>query len=327
MLGFMGLLFRNCIVSSLSIIVIILLQRSVMKSYCNIIKVLWMIIIVNGICIIKPYSVSFEIYPKQSVRNFTTNTAGHESSVVLSVLFGIWIVVALVLFVLGMVGHYRVLRDFKDVIYDEDNIYLSKYVSVAFTHGFIKPKIIISANIVGDEREFVLKHERQHIRGKDNLIKLLYFIVCCIYWFNPIMWIGRKYFEYCIELACDERAVRDYSKMRAYEYASYMAGFAGAGDVSVGSLGFIKSDLSMFNRVSNILSKREDARKVKLFAALLFPALLMTVFVGVRFESVILEKAETAGYSSVGEYHIKAYIDEVDGIQGDGFNWMFKTTE
>lgn len=67
------------------------------------------------------------------------------------------------------------------------------------------------------ERALVLAHERVHrVRG-DVAAHLLMSVLCCVYWFNPLLWIAAERFRRDQELACDEIVIaRHPHARRAY---------------------------------------------------------------------------------------------------------------
>lgn len=93
--------------------------------------------------------------------------------------------------------------------YLKDNIYLCDGIDTPFIFGVIRPKIYLPSLMYEGDREFVLAHERAHLRRKDYLWKPLGFLILAVYWFNPVMWLS--YILLCrdIEMACDERVIRE----------------------------------------------------------------------------------------------------------------------
>lgn len=90
-----------------------------------------------------------------------------------------------------------------------DNIFQSENVDSPFVLGIIKPKIFLPFQMDGQNLEHVVAHERAHICRKDHLWTPLGFLLLTIHWFNPLMWVA--YILLCrdIELACDEKVIKE----------------------------------------------------------------------------------------------------------------------
>ena len=88
-----------------------------------------------------------------------------------------------------------------------ENIYRCDRVRSPFLLGVFRPRIYLPSDISEEACEYVLSHEKAHIRRKDHLWKPFGFFLLTIYWFNPLLWIG--YILLCrdIERACDEKVV------------------------------------------------------------------------------------------------------------------------
>ncbi len=68
-----------------------------------------------------------------------------------------------------------------------DNIYLADYIPTPFVMGLIRPKIYLPSAMSEAEQDYILQHEKHHIRRCDHMIKLLAFAAVCIHWFNPLV--------------------------------------------------------------------------------------------------------------------------------------------
>ena len=90
-----------------------------------------------------------------------------------------------------------------------DNIYICDRVDSAFVLGMIRPRIYLSSVFSEEEMCYVISHEQSHLDRKDHLWKPLGFMLLTVYWFNPALWLA--YILLCrdIELACDEKTIRN----------------------------------------------------------------------------------------------------------------------
>ena len=130
--------------------------------------------------------------------------------VVVSVASYIWII-GLILMVLYCVISYIILkRKVSASVHYTNNIYYCDNIETPFILGVIKPKIYIPSGVNENDLQFILEHEKSHIKRKDYLIKPLSFLILSVYWFNPAIWLW--YILLCrdIESACDEKAIKFY---------------------------------------------------------------------------------------------------------------------
>ncbi|MCH5316533.1 MAG: hypothetical protein J1E05_01030 [Eubacterium sp.] len=90
-----------------------------------------------------------------------------------------------------------------------DNIFLCDGIATPFILGVIRPRIYLPSNISEIDMLHVIAHERAHLKRHDHLWKPLGFLLLTVYWFNPVLWVA--YILLCrdIELACDERVIKD----------------------------------------------------------------------------------------------------------------------
>ena len=94
----------------------------------------------------------------------------------------------------------------------EDGVWESEQAPSPFVLGFIRPRIYLPFGLDRGSRDYVLAHERTHIRHRDHWVKPLAFLLLAVYWFNPLLWAAYVLLCRDIELACDERVVRDMTR-------------------------------------------------------------------------------------------------------------------
>ena len=101
----------------------------------------------------------------------------------------------------------------------EYSILVSPLVSQPYTVGIIKPKIYLPLiSLTDEELYFVLMHEIQHIKFRDNLKRLFFLIIEAIFWWNPIAHISLNEFEMLAEIQCDAKvsAQMDSNTLKKY---------------------------------------------------------------------------------------------------------------
>ena len=134
------------------------------------------------------------------------------------VLTGIWLFGIAALFLYSAVSYWRLHRKVCEAVILRCNIYQSEKVCSPFVLGIIKPKIYLPYHMDSREMDHVIAHEQTHIRRKDHWWKPLGFLLLTIHWFNPLMWLS--YILLCrdIELACDEKVIREMGNEQRADY-------------------------------------------------------------------------------------------------------------
>ncbi|MFR0799866.1 MAG: M56 family metallopeptidase [Suilimivivens sp.] len=146
-----------------------------------------------------------------------------ESVAPLQVFIGIagsvWLSGMVVLLIFALVSMIKLRLRVREAVRYKENIYICDAVKSPFILGIIKPRIYLSSALSEEEMDYIIAHERAHLKRKDHLWKPFGYLLLCIYWFNPLCWIA--YIMLCkdIELACDEKVIKDMSFGDKKEYS------------------------------------------------------------------------------------------------------------
>ena len=134
------------------------------------------------------------------------------------VLTVIWLWGVAALFLYSAVSYRRLRRRVCEAVILRDNIYQSENVCSPFVLGIIRPKIYLPYHMDKREMDHVIAHEQTHIRRRDHWWKPLGFLLLTVHWFNPLLWLS--YILLCrdIELACDERVIREMGNEQRADY-------------------------------------------------------------------------------------------------------------
>ena len=130
----------------------------------------------------------------------------------------IWIFGMIALAIYTAISYWRLCRKIDTAVRYKDNIFQSENVSSPFVLGIIKPRIYLPFNINGQDLEHVVAHEQAHIRRKDHWWKPLGFLLLTIHWFNPLMWLAYVLLCRDIELACDEKVIKELGNKQRADY-------------------------------------------------------------------------------------------------------------
>lgn len=98
----------------------------------------------------------------------------------------------------------------------------SSRFSAPLTYGMFRPVILMPTSTKWESTkslQYVLAHEYVHIRRFDSIRKLVFIVVLCVHWFNPLVWAMYILANRDIELSCDEAVVRLFGENTKAAYA------------------------------------------------------------------------------------------------------------
>lgn len=206
----------------------------------------------------------------QKTKQNQNNTAGTENisqSLTVTTTAYIWLCGCIVLLVRNLFLIWRTKQTVLMAIRRKDNIYESECISTPFVLGIVRPKIYIPFNLSEQEREYILKHEQYHIRRKDQIIKICAYILCVIYWFQPLIWFAYFVMIRDMEMSCDEYVLKNSkSDIRAAYSTSLLKLATKTGDFNAGLPAFGESDIR--KRVKNIMKFNAKKKWVSVVAAI-----------------------------------------------------------
>ncbi len=182
----------------------------------------------------------------------------------------IWIIIAAAILLTLAALYFATLHELKDAKHLKDNIYLSEKIVSPAVYGITKPKIIIPASFSDEDMQFILLHERAHIRRGDNLRRIIAFVITALHWFNPLAWVFLNMLLSDIELACDECVLMSIGDDSAKDYARSLLNCHESANVFASAFGGAK----IRTRIENILS----FKKLTLLSTIVFLLLLITIF-------------------------------------------------
>lgn len=138
---------------------------------------------------------------------------------------------------------------------------LSPNVSEPYTVGIVHPEILLPDMSYSDEElHYILAHEIQHIRSRDNLKKLFFVAAEALFWWNPLSHVYVNEYEMLTELECDRRVTEkmDSDTLKAYLGAilSVMKRLTEGGERTAVASSFAQT-YSVKRRFAVLLDRRE----------------------------------------------------------------------
>jgi beta-lactamase regulating signal transducer with metallopeptidase domain len=321
------LLFDMTFSTSVFILAILGIRFLFKNSSKNSRLLLWLLV---GIKLLLPFNLesNFSLIPETLFEKSTDDISETISKVVVpssdvkgelmnyeSVFLLIWALGITIILIYGAVSFWRLHKNISDAVKKDGNLFQSEKVVSPFVLGIIKPKIYTPFNLDDETLSHIVSHEKSHIRNLDHITKLLAFVLLAVHWFNPLVWISFMLFTKDIELACDERVVKNYSLERRKSYAEALLNCAvneGRGLIYPVAFG----EVSVKDRIKSVVAYKKTMKTV---LALFFGVVIVaTVCLGTvpkvsakepaQNEIPVVEETTTEVY--VEELTTEAYVEE-----------------
>ena len=136
------------------------------------------------------------------------------------VLSVIWLIGIAVMLLYALISYVRVHRSVAERVPYEENIFLCDHVKSPFILGLVRPRIYLPSNMDAASMEPVIAHEKAHLARRDHWWKPLGFLILAVHWFNPLCWVAYVLLCRDIELACDEKVIRQMDVDGKKQYSS-----------------------------------------------------------------------------------------------------------
>ena len=151
----------------------------------------------------------------------------------------------------------------------KERIYLSDYIDTPFVIGQFRPRIYLPSCLNEKEMEYILLHEKHHIKRKDHWFKFLGFIVLIIHWFNPLVWLAFTLASKDMEMSCDEAVMRMLGVEISADYSESLLSLAtGRRNFLATPLAFGEGDTKA--RIKNVLNWKKPGKWIMIFAVTTF---------------------------------------------------------
>lgn len=242
-----------------------------------------------------------------------TRPAGHFTDIT-TIAAAAWLIGAAALLIYTAVSFFRLKKGLRTAVLWRDNIFQSEKISSPFVFGIIKPKIYLPFGITERNAESVILHEQAHISRRDYLWKPLGFLLLCVHWFNPLMWLAYVLFCRDIEFACDERAIGLLNTDKRADYSEALLNCS-AGRHMLFAYPPAFGEVGVKSRVKSVLNYKKPA----------FWLAAAAVIAGIAASVCLLTSPKT-GSSRSDSLVVRDCIVE-DGCEGIGYKLVSSTYE
>ena len=170
----------------------------------------------------------------------------------------VWMLGVVVMLIYCIISYFLVQRKVFDAVKREGNVYQCERVATPFVLGLVRPKIYIPYQIDDEAIEYVVAHERAHIKRGDQITKLVGFLVLSVYWFQPLIWVA--YILLCkdIELACDEKVLKSIGETEKKSYSRVLLQYS-VSPKMIAACPLAFGEVAVRQRIKNILNYKKPA--------------------------------------------------------------------
>lgn len=169
-----------------------------------------------------------------------------------------WFVGAVLLLSYAAISYLRFRKKVQASVRLRDGIYVCDNIRTPFILGVIRPGIYLPSDMDEVQTDNVIAHERAHLSRLDQVWKPLGYCLLAVYWFNPLCWLAYVLFCRDMELACDEKVIRDMDVEDKKVYSRVLLSFSDPSHrIAAGPLAF--GEIGVKKRIQSVLNYRKHA--------------------------------------------------------------------
>jgi TonB family protein len=186
----------------------------------------------------------------------------------------------------------------------------------------------LTDKLSAEELEAVMMHELIHVSRRDNLLGALQLLICCLFWFYPLVWLIDRRLLAERELVCDEHVIRYLGEPRIYATSLWKVAQFGLGWNFAGVSRAAGSNLT--RRIELMLDVKRHTKFSLIGRAISGTAVAALLVIGFALAIFTRDKAEASKFLAAQNpapmdsmptilYREKAkYTDEAhrNGLQG-----------
>ena len=161
------------------------------------------------------------------------------SFTITSLLISIWLIGILIVIIRWTVQYYKAIQKIysikkyhrmqsEKVLSKVQNVYHRKlhvkiwqspHVDIPMGMGVFRKTILLPEDsYTDDELYYILLHEYTHFINHDIAVKMLVHIFCCIFWWNPSVYLLKKDLDQTLEIKCDLTVIKAMDKNSKSSY-------------------------------------------------------------------------------------------------------------
>lgn len=225
------------------------------------------------------------------------------------VMAAVWLAGAAALLLYSAISYWRLRRRVREAVILRDNIYQSENAGSPFVLGIIQPKIYLPYSVDSGALAYVIAHEQAHIRRRDHWWKPLGFLLLTVHWFNPLLWLS--YILLCrdIELACDERVIREMGNEQRADYTQALVSCS-VSRRSIAACPLAFGEVGVKTRVKSVMNYKKPAFWIILASALICAAAAVCFLTNPKTEQILPSGGDNV--SDMGPAQVEKWFDYLE---------------
>ena len=213
-----------------------------------------------------------------------------------------WGIVAIAVFALHILQHFRFVRFVRrwsavakedmlrvfQAVKEQEGLETAKIglktcglISSSMLTGFFKPTVLLpDRDFADDELQLIFKHELIHYKRRDLFVNVLEIFAISLNWFNPFMYMMRAAVRSDCETSCDEVVLKDSNEESRRIYGEVIIGMCTGGRVPETALStcFYSKKSNVKRRLDSIMDTKK--RRMSLSVLLVSFVAVLTLLSG-----------------------------------------------
>ena len=150
----------------------------------------------------------------------------------------------------------------------------------------------LTDKLSAEELDAVMMHELIHVSRKDNLLAALQMLICCLFWFHPLVWLIDRRLLIEREMVCDEYVIRYFGEPRIYAESLWKVAQFGLGWDFAGVSRAAGSNLT--RRIELMLDVKRHTKFSLIGRAMTGTAVAALLIIGFTLATFTRDKAEAS---------------------------------
>lgn len=184
----------------------------------------------------------------------------------------VWLLGIAALLIYSIISYVKLHRQMSTAIRLDGNVWQSDRVRSPFILGFVRPNIYIPFGLDADAQQYVLAHERCHLKHRDHWVKSFAFLLLAVHWFDPLVWLAFHLMGKDMEMRTDEEVLAGETNIRRAYSTSLLSFAANRRFPAPSPLAF--GETGVKTRIKNVLNWKQPKVWVTVLAAVLCVAVV-----------------------------------------------------